>query len=175
MLIAFQLSRLATPVKLIDLSRMAATINPFDPKAALLAKHAQHVVLVHFPIALFIVGVAFDLAALWKDRKAFADAAFYNLTVAAAFTIPVVTTGILAWQFALEGQALKGILRLHLILGVLSSLTIWAVWTMHFLDRKKGSATIPVIWRVTLELAGMVLIAATGHLGGFLSGVNGGP
>ena len=175
MLIAFQLSRLATPVKLIDLSRMAATINPFDPKTALLAKHAQHVVLVHFPIALFIVGVAFDLAALWKDRKAFADAAFYNLTVAAAFTIPVVTTGILAWQFALEGQALKGILRLHLILGVLSSLTIWAVWTMHFLARKKGSTAIPVIWRIALELAGMVLIAATGHLGGFLSGVNGGP
>ncbi len=26
-------------------------INPFDLKTALLAKHAQHVVLVHFPIA----------------------------------------------------------------------------------------------------------------------------
>ena len=32
-------------------------MNPFDPKAALLAKHAQHVVLVHFPIALFMTGV----------------------------------------------------------------------------------------------------------------------
>ncbi len=94
--------------------------------------------LVHFPIALCIVGVAFDLAALWKNRKAFADAAFYNLTIAAVFTIPVMATGILAWQFALEGQALKGILRLHLILGVLSSLTIWTIWTLHFLARRKG-------------------------------------
>ena len=36
------------------------TLHPFDLKAALLAKHAQHVVLIHFPIALFIAGVAFD-------------------------------------------------------------------------------------------------------------------
>ena len=113
-------------------------INPFDLKNALMARHAQHVVLVHFPIALYIVGVAFDVAALWSKRRQFSDAAYYNLSVAAAFTIPVVATGILAWQFALEGQALKGILRLHLIFGLLSSLTIWAVWTMHFLARRRA-------------------------------------
>jgi hypothetical protein len=33
-------------------------LHPFDIKAALLARHAQHVVLIHFPIALFIAGVA---------------------------------------------------------------------------------------------------------------------
>ena len=33
-------------------------VNPFDLKTALLAKHAQHVVLIHFPIALFITAVA---------------------------------------------------------------------------------------------------------------------
>lgn len=40
------------------------TINPFDLKSALLAKHAQHVVLVHFPIALFISSFVFDLLAI---------------------------------------------------------------------------------------------------------------
>jgi len=158
-----------------DLSRVTAIVNPFDLKNTLLARHAQHVVLVHFPIALFIVGVAFDLAALWKNRRTFADAAYFNLSVAAVFTIPVVATGILAWQFALEGQALKGILRLHLILGVLSSLTIWTVWTVQFLVRRKAAAAIPVSWRIALELVGVILLALTGHLGGFLSGVNGGP
>jgi hypothetical protein len=33
-------------------------LSPFDPKTVLLAKHAQHVVLIHFPIALFLVGAA---------------------------------------------------------------------------------------------------------------------
>jgi len=154
---------------------LVAALNPFNLKNALMAKHAQHVVLVHFPIALCIAGIAFDVAALWKNRKAFGDAAFYNLSIAAAFTIPVMASGILAWQFALEGQALKGILRLHLILGVLSSLTIWTIWTLHFLARRKGGSQIPIWWRYALELVGMVLISATGHLGGFLSGVNGGP
>ena len=34
--------------------------NPFDIRTVLLASHAQHVVLIHFPIALFIMAVAFD-------------------------------------------------------------------------------------------------------------------
>jgi uncharacterized membrane protein len=92
-------------------------MNPFDPKTALLARHAQHVVLIHFPIALFMAGVAFDVVAQWTKRRNLADVAYYNLLVAAVFTVPVVITGILAWQFQLEGQTLKGILRLHLILG----------------------------------------------------------
>jgi uncharacterized membrane protein len=150
-------------------------VNPFDLKNALMARHAQHVVLVHFPIALYIVGVAFDVAALWKKGRAFADAAYFNLSVAAAATIPVVATGILAWQFALEGQALKGILRMHLIFALLSTLTIWAVWTMHFLARRAGDRVLPANVLLALELVGVALIAVTGHLGGFLSGVNGGP
>jgi uncharacterized membrane protein len=158
----------------LQLGSAIATLNPFDLKSALMARHAQHVVLVHFPIALFIVGVAFDLAALWKNRRAFADAAYFNLSIAAIFTIPVVATGILAWQFALEGQALKGILRLHLIFALLSSTTIWAVWTLHFLARRKGAAVLPVSVRIALEFIGVLLISITGHLGGFLSGVNGG-
>ena len=58
-------------------------MNPFDLKSVLLARHAQHVVLIHFPIALFLVSVAFDFAAQWWRKAAFAAAAYYNLTVAA--------------------------------------------------------------------------------------------
>jgi predicted membrane protein DUF2231 len=82
-------------------------VNPFDLKTTLLAKHAQHVVLIHFPIALFIAAVAFDCIAQWSKRRSLADAAYYNLLVAAVSTVPVVATGVLAWQFQLEGQKLK--------------------------------------------------------------------
>ena len=57
--------------------------NPFDPKTVFLAKHAQHVVLIHFPIALFITGVAFDSAAQWSKRQVLAAVAGYNLISAA--------------------------------------------------------------------------------------------
>src|SRR5579863_2406388 len=103
-------------------------VNPFDPKTALLAKHAQHAVLIHFPIAMFITGVAFDLAGQWTKRRGLADAAYYNLLVAAISTVPVLATGLLAWQIQLEGQKLKGILLLHLVLACVSSVMIWLVW-----------------------------------------------
>ena len=73
-------------------------VNPFDLKTALLAKHAQHVVLIHFPIALFIAAVAFDLIAQWTKRSGLADTAYYNLLAAAISAFPVLATGILAWQ-----------------------------------------------------------------------------
>jgi hypothetical protein len=74
--------------------------NPFDPKTVLLAKHAQHVVLIHFPIALFIPGVAFDLMAQWTKQRGLQAAAYYNLLVAALSTLPVLATGILALSAA---------------------------------------------------------------------------
>jgi uncharacterized membrane protein len=156
-----------------------ATPNPFDPTTALFARHAQHVVLIHFPIALFTIGVAFDLAAEWNRRRgraedratALATAAYYNLLLAAVFAVPVVVTGVLAWQFALEGQHLKGILLGHLVLGCVSSILIWVSWWFHFRGPKTGGATTDT--RLVVEIVGVMLISLTGHLGGFLSGVNG--
>src|SRR5580693_76662 len=112
-------------------------INPFDLKTVLLAKHAQHVVLIHFPIALFLTAVAFDLVAQWTKRPGLADGAYYNLLVAAISTLPVLATGLLAWQFQLEGQKLKGILLQHLVLACVSTGMIWLVWWVHFRARKR--------------------------------------
>jgi uncharacterized membrane protein len=144
----------------------------FDPSTVLLAKHAQHVVLVHFPIALFITGVAFDWAGQWTKRRALAEAAYYNLLIATVSTLPVVATGLLAWRFQLEGERLKGILLLHLVMGWASSVLICAVWWLHFRARRRGLA-VPGYLRM-LECVGVVAVALTGHLGGFLSGVSGG-
>jgi len=146
-------------------------VNPFDLKTVLLAKHAQHVVLIHFPIALFISGVVFDLITHWTKRRGLADTTYYNLLAAAISTFPVLATGILAWQFQLEGQKLKGILLLHLELACVSSVMIWLVCWVHFRARRR-TAALPN-YRLALELLGVGIIALTGHLGGFLSGVNG--
>jgi len=146
-------------------------MNPFDPKAAVLAKHAQHVVLVHFPIALFLTGVAFDLAARRMKIAGLAAAAYYNLLAAAVFVIPTVVTGIAAWQWQLAGQKLKGLLALHLALGCASALLIWLVAWIRFRQRGITSSSLPA-YLLALELLTAMVVALTGHLGGFLSGVN---
>ena len=144
--------------------------NPFDIKTVVLAKHAQHVVLIHFPIALFIAAVVFDLIAFWTKRRAFADAAYYNLLVAALATIPTLVTGIIAWQLQLEGQRLRGLLLQHFLLGILSGALICLVWWLHFRARRKMSE--PPAYRFLIETIAVLVVIATAHLGGFLSGVN---
>jgi uncharacterized membrane protein len=147
-----------------------AMVNPFDLKTALMAKHAQHVVLIHFPIGLFLAAVAFDLIALWSKRRGLADAAYYNLLAAAISTLPVLATGLLAWHFQLEGQKLKGTLLLHLVLACVSSVLIWLVWWVHFRARRR-SDFLPS-YRFAVEILAVGIVALTSHLGGFLSGVN---
>jgi len=160
------------------------TIRPivFDIRAALLAKHAQHVVLIHFPIALFLTGIAFDFAAHWAKRAklenktpasaTLASVAQANLLASALFVLPAVVTGILAWQWQLEGERLKGVLLLHLVMGSISAVLIAVVGWVHLRSRRFPDASLP-IYRLPLEFMAALVVIFTGHLGGFLSGVNG--
>jgi uncharacterized membrane protein len=147
------------------------SVNPFDPKTVLLAKHAQHVVLIHFPIALFISATGFDFVAHWTRNRALATAAYFNLWTAAVSTLPVVASGLIAWRWALEGQRLKGILLQHLVLGWVSTLLIWIVLSIHRRSNRHPENTLPA-YRLPLEALAVMVISLTGHLGGFLSGVN---
>jgi uncharacterized membrane protein len=146
-------------------------LNPFDWRTALLAKHAQHVALIHFPIALFIAGVAFDGFAAWTKKESLATAAFLNLSAAAVTVFPSLLSGVIAWQWQLEGRRLEGMLLYHLLCASVSALILLLTWWIHFRARRPDSASLPG-WRFPLELLGALSLTLTGHLGGFLSGVN---
>jgi uncharacterized membrane protein len=83
-----------------------------------------------------------------------------------------VATGLAAWQLALEGQKLKGILLMHLVLGCISSVLIWLVFWIHSRVRRHPEKQLPK-YRLPIEAVAVLLVGLTGHLGGFLSGVNG--
>jgi len=152
------------------IAAIAASQNPFDWRTFLLARHAQHVVLIHFPIALYLAGVALDLVGLWFDRHNLAEAAYYNLSLAGAFAIPAAATGLIAWQWQLEGQKLKGILLEHFIAGSVATVAIGATWLVQFWARRRNRPA-PTL-KFILEGAGVIAVLVAGHLGGFLSGVN---
>lgn len=146
-------------------------MHPFDLRQMLMEKHAQHVVLIHFPIALFIAGVSLDFVAQWTKRQALVYVAYVNLLLAAVMTVPAVATGLVAWQWALEGHRIKGILLLHVVFALASAMVIWIVWWIHFRAQREGRLKL-ANYRLVLEFLGVGLLAVTGHLGGFLSGVN---
>jgi uncharacterized membrane protein len=148
-------------------------MNPFDLRAALLAKHAQHPVIIHFPIALFIASLAFDFLAIWRRNPALATVAYYNLLAAAVVTPVAIVTGLTAWQWQLEGARLKGNLLLHLIFALSASAMIWVLcgWRVR---QQGASKQLPGRVYFVFALGTFVLITLAGHLGGILSGVESG-
>jgi uncharacterized membrane protein len=146
-------------------------MNAFSLKSLFLARHAQHVVLIHFPIALFLIGVLFDVLARITRRETLRTVAFYNIVTAAIFAVPAVITGLLAWQWQLEGQRLEGALLLHLVLGLLSACAIIVTAWMHARAQRRPDRSPAYL--VLLEVAATLVVAVTAHLGGIVSGVNG--
>jgi uncharacterized membrane protein len=141
----------------------------FDIKAALLAGHAQHPVLVHFPIALFIASAVFEVLAIWRKQPVFAAVAYFNL-FGAALSLPfTIATGLGAWRWQLEGATLKGNLRLHLVFALTTAAIIIALYWKRFRLRSKGQQ--PGAAYFALMTFGLLMITLTGHLGGILSGV----
>jgi uncharacterized membrane protein len=148
---------------------LGTSVNPFDVKAALLAGHAQHPVIIHFPIGLFIAGVVFDLLAIWRKQPILATVAYFNL-LGAALTVPLaIATGLGAWQWQLEGATLKGNLRLHMICALTSASLIFFLCWLRSRLRNKDRLPGIAYWAITLIT--LLLITLTGHLGGILSGV----
>ena len=147
-------------------------MNPFDLKAVIFAKHAQHVALVHFPIALIFVTVAFDLLSLRKQNLVLLRAAYYTVVAAAIAAVPTVATGILAWQLQFEGKVPRGNLKLHIFLALWSSVLIWIVCWLHIRAQRETKVS-PSGFRLTVEVVAVALTLLTAHVGGFVSGVNG--
>src|SRR6266576_811600 len=148
---------------------LLASSNPFDLKAALLAGHAQHPVIVHFPIALFIASAVFDILAISRKQPILAAVGYFNL-VGAAISVPfAIATGLGAWQWQLEGATLKGNLRLHMICAVTSALLIFFLCWMR--SRLRAKNISPGVSYVTVTLFALMAITLTGHLGGIVSGV----
>ena len=146
-----------------------ASPNPFDVKAALLQGHAQHPVIVHFPIALFIASAVFDILAIWRKQPVFSAVAYFNL-LGAALTIPLaIATGLGAWRWQLEGARLKGNLQLHLICALTTGAIIFLLCWRRSRLRAKGDS--PGVGYFAVMALGLMMITLTGHIGGILSGV----
>lgn len=133
--------------------------------------HAHHPELVHFPIALFIFGFLLDLLGLKRNNEALHRAAFYNL-LGAAITAPItMITGLLAWQFVLNGEPLKGTVLYHLVFASVTTLLLWGLVGLRV--KQKATASSPSAFYWVIGLIGLICIFITGYLGGILSGVNG--
>lgn len=127
-----------------------------------------HAMVIHFPIALLIIGFLSEIIALFIKKPFFSQAAFYLLLLGTLGTIASYLSGDAAGDGIEEGSLGKAI-ELHeqaatiaLWLAIATSLVYLGI---YFLKYSKKWAKIASI---VLFTATIVAIARTGYLGGQL-------
>lgn len=123
-----------------------------------------HPALVHFPIALFLAGVAADLWALLKPRENLTRAAAGLYLAGVVTAIPAVGAGILAWYTVPHSDGVHDLMVWHPIVA----LACVAVFSVLAVLRWKHRAVRarPLSW--VLGSAGTVLLFAAGYMGSTL-------
>ncbi|HSR70576.1 MAG TPA: DUF2231 domain-containing protein [Acidobacteriota bacterium] len=133
---------------------------------ARLLGHPLHPILAGFPVALWTVGLAWDLAALLLPRPLWSEMAFWTLAAGLTAAVPTLITGF--WEMAALRQ------------GHPAERTVW--WHMGIMSAAFCCILISVLLRrdalengeqaslaaLGLAIAGVALTMAGGWLGGEL-------
>jgi len=128
-----------------------------------------HPMIVHFPIALLIVGFLFDIAGSITKRESFTQTAFYLIILGALGVIAAFITGDQAGSGITEEGALKQALENH---EDAATLTIWivsiaAAFRIALVLLKKFKGVLKMV-SLALFLIAVLAIARTGYYGGEL-------
>lgn len=127
-----------------------------------------HVVLVHFPTALYPVAMIFLFLALIFDKESFSNSYFYLMLIATLFTPLSHYTGILEWRKKFRGARTHifiNKIRYGIILNVVGGLcTTWYWLCPGILDHIGVYSIVFVILNISI----IPIVTYLGHLGGRL-------
>lgn len=128
-----------------------------------------HPMIVHFPIALLIIGFLFETAGLFGQKAFFGKAALYLLVLGTLGVLAAYITGDIAGDGISEAGTLKAALESHESAALLS---LWimlaaAVTRIAYVLLKTNYNFLK--WTAfVLFLIGVISIARTGYYGGNL-------
>jgi uncharacterized membrane protein len=128
-----------------------------------------HPMIVHFPIALLIVGLLADALGLFSKKEFFSKAGFYLLILGTLGVIAAYVSGNMAGEGVTEAGSLKQALEIH---EGAAELSVWlmvvaAIVRIAFVVFKKYSGVLK--WGAfVLFLIGVLSMARTGYYGGEL-------
>ena len=128
-----------------------------------------HPMIVHFPIALLIVGSVSDLAGAAFKRDFFSRAGFYLLLLGTLGVVAAYFSGNLAGEGLAEGGALKQALETHEGAAALSLwlMTATAVVRIFMVAGRKFTGVVRWI-SVVMFVVSVLSVARTGYYGGDL-------
>lgn len=128
-----------------------------------------HPMIVHFPIALLIIGFLTDLTGLFIKREFLTQTGFYLLILGALGTIAALLSGEQAGEGIVEAGALKQAIEMH---EEAAELAVWlvgiaAVVRILLVILKKYTGAFKIA-ALVLFMVGVGAVARTGYYGGKL-------
>ena len=126
-------------------------------------KNGYHPAIVHFPIALLIVGLLLDLVGLIRKERTLLFAGWYNLVFAAVSSLGAVGSGFLA--MTIMKLPYKGLIYTHLLLGIGLTVVMWLMVALRVHRHEKMQIGARVVY-YALAVSAFVLVSWAGHLGG---------
>lgn len=124
-----------------------------------------HAALNHFPVALLLVTVLFDLGALITRRESLRAAALWTLWAGVIGGWAAVIAGLQAEDVIDHGQAIHDIMEPHETFALVTMSVFTVVLVYKLFRRGNLSRTEQMVSRA-LSLAGLVTVIWTAWLGG---------
>ncbi len=126
-----------------------------------------HPMLVHFPIALLITSVLFDVLGAWLTRESLREGALWLLVLGVLTGLAAFASGDVAAEAAEKAGVAESLIETHehlagATLGVFGALLVW-----RLLLRNRFSPRTRVAY-LMVAIVGLGLLSATGHYGGSL-------
>lgn len=128
-----------------------------------------HPLVIHFPIALLIVGTLFDAIGILGHRDLFLRTGYLLFTLGALTSIPAALTGDHSAQTAQHIPSIYDDLDWHDTLGTATALTavLLTLARTHFTFKKQFTGTVQYLYLIC-AIGISVLVGASGYTGGRL-------
>jgi uncharacterized membrane protein len=130
-----------------------------------IAGHPLHPALVHFPLALWLAAVFWDLVSWWRPDPLWWQMAYWCLALGLVVSLAAIATGFVEYAGLAPEQPGIDAAATHMLVMVSATAAFGASWLLRAFS---GSTSAPSPWAIALGLGGAALLAAGGWLGGTL-------
>jgi uncharacterized membrane protein len=126
--------------------------------------HPIHPMLIVFPVGLLIAAVAFDAIGLTTGTASWHLIAYWNIAGGLALGLLAAVFGLIDWIAIPSNTRAKRVGLLH---GA-GNVVVVALFGMNWILRSDAFGYAPSLMAFGLSIAGLLLLAVTGWLGGEL-------
>jgi len=118
---------------------------------ARIAGHPLHPALVHFPLALWVVAILWDLVGWWQTDPLWWRMGYWCLALGLAASLPALITGLLDYLALPADEPGLNAATAHMMVMMSATAAFGASWVMR---AQAGSAFAPSAWAFALALGG---------------------